>query len=136
VSTEVTAALVIDLRGAALVGLMCSTLAGCTRAPDLEESGKIEFDLTAADDRGLIGPPDGLRAISYEFCVPDDSELLEEVRSIDANVEMQGSSPGRIGCGATEVLCLSHTAQSDYREVVEALAALDYVDRIIEAHFE
>ena len=124
---------VASLAWVALVVLVCVALVGCTDTP---LSGKIELDLAAADERGLIGPPDGLRAISYEFCIPNDPVSLEEVRSIDGNVQIQGESPGRIGCADGEVLCVSHTAQPDYRHVLGALAGLGYIDRIIEAHFE
>ena len=96
---------------------------------------KIRFDLTDLDAAGLYGPPDGLRALSYEFCIPDRPDSLAEVRAIDASVRAQ-RSPGRIGCVHGELLCIGNTHQPEYRAVLEALARLPYVARIEQAHFE
>lgn len=36
---------------------------------------KITFDITRLDPDGLYGPPDGKRARSYEFCIPDTRRI-------------------------------------------------------------
>jgi hypothetical protein len=96
---------------------------------------KIRFDLTELDAAGLYGPPDGLRALSYEFCIPDRPDSLAAVRAIDASVRAQ-RSPGRIGCVDGELLCIGNTHQPAHRAVLEALARLPYVARIEQTHFE
>ena len=35
--------------------------------------GKITFSSDQLDQEGLTGPPDGLRALDYEFCIPGDA---------------------------------------------------------------
>ena len=108
----------------------CLALACATQPP------VIEFDLDRLDENGLRGPADGKVAVSYEFKIPDTPEHRAEVRGIDSTVEFMGQSPGRIGAGDGECLCIGSTHQPDFREVLGRLAALDYVDRIIECHFE
>lgn len=102
---------------------------------DRAAEAKIRFDLSALNAAGLYGPPDGLRALSYEFCIPDRPDSLAQVRGIDASVRAQRAR-GRIGCLDGELLCIGHTHQRGYREVLVALARLPYVARIEQAFFE
>jgi hypothetical protein len=91
---------------------------------------KILFDLSEFNDDGLYGPPDGLRAAMYEFCIPARTDLAAEVASIDPTVQLYRGSPGRIGCTSDEYLCIGSTGQPGFREVLANLAQLDYVSRI------
>jgi hypothetical protein len=97
---------------------------------------KIGFDLNRVNIEGLQGPPDGLRALHYEYCIPDRPEALAQVRAIDPTLQTCRQSPGRIGCGEDELLCLGHTHQSGHREVLSQLARLNFVREIREAFFE
>jgi len=99
-------------------------------------SGKLDFDLEDLDENGLIGPPDGKVAVSYELCVPKDQKLVDEVRSIDPSIAIHADSRGRIGCSPMEVLCLGSTHQRGFREVLEKLCGLPYVRRIERTWFE
>jgi hypothetical protein len=112
--------------------------AGCgpKPAPVGDPMRKIEFDLGRLNADGLEGPPDGLRAISYEFCVPDRAEDLAEVQRIDRTVELMRGGRGRVGCGADQVLCIGSTHQPEWRSVLAKLAGLPSVERIAEAQFE
>ena len=101
----------------------------------LAASAKIRFDMSVLDPGGLYGPPDGLRALSYEFCIPDRPQIAAEVRALDKTVAMH-KARGRIGCGDEQLLCIGHTHQTDFRAVLEALSALPYVARIDQAFFE
>jgi hypothetical protein len=93
-------------------------------------TAKIHFDLSEFNGDGLYGPPDGLRAAMYEFCIPAHADLAADVASIDPTVQIYASSPGRIGCGSDEYLCIGRTGQPGFREVLANLAKLDYVSRI------
>lgn len=97
---------------------------------------KIDLDLDALNAQGLYGPPDGLRSLDYEFCIPNDASAVATVRGIDPTVRIHRDSPGRIGCTSTEYLCIGNTAQRDFRGVLHRLAELPYVERIGQAHFE
>jgi len=101
-----------------------------------EQSEKIEIDLSRLDDAGLRGPADGKVAVAYEFAIPDTPECRAEVRRIDPSVSFMAGSPGRVGAGPGECLCIGSTAGRDYRQVLRALADLPYIERIIECHFE
>lgn len=96
----------------------------------------VRFDLEPLNSEGLLGPEDGLKALSYEFCIPAGEAHVEEVEAIDSTVAIQRSSPGRIGCGEAEYLAIGHTHQPDFRQVLIRLSHLPYVDRIEQAHFE
>ena len=49
---------------------------------------------------------------------------------------MYSTSPGRIGCGDDQVLCIGETHQPEWRTVLEQLAALDYVEQINQSFAE
>lgn len=114
--------------------LAVMALAGCTSAPPVLP--KIAIDLANVNAEGLRGPATGLRAVHYEFCIPSGEWHAAEVRRIDATAQFQRGSRGRIGCSSGETLVLGNTHQHGYREVLERLAALPYVSRIQESHFE
>ena len=97
---------------------------------------KIELDLCVLDVDGLRGPPSGKVAISYEFIIPDTQNCRAEVKRIDETVRFMRGSPGRIGAGKGECLCIGSTHQKHYRKVLRALAECAYIERIVECHFE
>ena len=99
-------------------------------SPPGEVNTKIHFDLSEFNDDGLYGPPEGLRAAMYEFCIPAHADLAAEVASIDPTVQIYASSPGRIGCSRDEDLCIGSTGQPGFREVLANLVQLEYVSRI------
>ncbi|WP_309400162.1 hypothetical protein [Cerasicoccus maritimus] len=114
-------------------------IAGCATQPQPAapiQSSKIEFDLSALDADGLRGPADGKVAVSYEFAIPNSEACKNEVRAIDPTVEFHPSSPGRINAAHDQYLCIGHTHQPNFRQVLAELSALPYVQRITECHFE
>jgi hypothetical protein len=88
------------------------------------------------NDEGLLGAANGLRALSYEFCIPADEAHVREVEAIDSTIAVQRSSPGRIGCGEAEYLAIGSTHQPGFGEVLDRLSRLPYVTEIQEAFFE
>jgi hypothetical protein len=97
---------------------------------------KIKFDTTAIHEDGLRGPADGLVAVSYEFCIPAEEECYQQVRAIDSTIQIMQGSRGRIGCGNDQALCIGQTHQPSFRQVLQKLAALEYVSEIRECVFE
>jgi heat shock protein HslJ len=120
--------------GALALTLVRGTAAASTSAATARSG--IRFDLDRLNADGLQGPPDGLRALHYEYCIPDRPEAVREVTAIDPTLQIQRGSPGRVGCGADELLCLGHTHQPGHRAVLDRLAALPFVAEIREAFFE
>jgi hypothetical protein len=92
---------------------------------------KITFDLSKISENGLVGAVGSLRSLSYEFCIPADKKYLTEVRSLDPSVQVS-RSPGRIGCTKEQYLVMGDTHQARWRDVLMAIARLDYVQRIDE----
>lgn len=122
---------------AATAGLIVYCLASVTACEEgAPPQDKIRFDLATLDDRGLYGPPDGLRSLDYEFCIPADAAAVSEVLGIDPTLRIHRDSPGRIGCSSVEFLCIGNTDQGDFRAVLIRLAELPYVERIEQAYFE
>ena len=93
------------------------------------ECKKITFDLGQISAEGLIGKEGGQRSMAYEFCIPANPQTLAEVKDIDSTVQYS-RSPGRIGCQSDEYLCIGHTHQNNWREVLNQLAQLEYVKQI------
>ena len=100
------------------------------------QSAKIEIDLAAIGPDGLRGPPDGKVSVSYEFAIPDKPECRAAVKAIDETLEFMPGSRGRVGAGPGQCLCIGSTARPDWRQVLDRLAALPYVERIVECFFE
>lgn len=96
----------------------------------------IGFDLGRLDDRGLQGPPDGLRSLDYEYCIPEGADYRAQVAAIDPSARFLPGSRGRIGCGLGQVLVLGNTHQPGFRDILAALADLPFVERIVECVFE
>jgi hypothetical protein len=120
---------------------LIAALTACGSAPEgppltKTQQDKIAIDVSALDDRGLRGPPKGLRSMSYEFCIPANERYASEVQRIDPTLELMRGSRGRIGCTKDQFLCVGNTGQRGYRQVLERLAGLDYTSRIVESTFE
>ena len=94
---------------------------------------KIQFDISALNSEGLAGPPDGLRAVNYEFCIPAALLAEVEVKALDPSVQFFKGAAGHVGCTDAQELVIGSTHQKNFKQVLLKLAALDYVKRIIES---
>lgn len=92
---------------------------------------KISFDIAAIDPNGLVGNDAGQRSLMYEFCIPRDETRATEIRRIDPTIQLS-RSPGRIGCQPNEYLAIGTTHNAQWREILLAIARLDYVRQINE----
>jgi hypothetical protein len=124
-----------SLLGAGALALGMGTIAlacagGRPGADDTAALAKVHLDLAAINADGLAGPPDGLRAVSYEFCIPSTEEAVAAVTAIDRTVEVMRGARGRIGCSKEQYLCVGSTHQPGHRDVLLRLARLDYVAAI------
>ncbi len=97
---------------------------------------KVELDLCQLDRDGLRGPADGKVALSYEFAIPNNESCRNRVREIDRSVRFMPDSPGRVGKAKDQCLCIGFTHQANYRDVLQKLAELAFISRIVECHFE
>jgi hypothetical protein len=106
------------------------------RESPTDSKSKITFDLSRLNDQGLYGPPDGLRALNYEFCIPADPQLAAQVKAIDPTSVIHAGSQGRSKCSREEYLCIGSTHQPGFRTVLLNLAGLPFVKRINQCFFE
>ncbi|MEY3530565.1 MAG: hypothetical protein RLZ70_1633 [Verrucomicrobiota bacterium] len=118
-----------------LLGLLTVGLVACASVPALP-SAKIRFPLDGIRADGLSGPAGGLVSIDYEFCVPADPRVLEEVKRLDPSVKVSLVARGRIGRRDGQALCLGNTQQKDWRLVLERLAARPDIAEIRRCYFE
>lgn len=113
------------------------TLAACAcDQPTQPTPSMIAIDLTNINAEGLRGSATGLRAVHYEFCTPAVEQHTAELRSIDPTLQFMPGSRGRVGCVGEQVLVVGSTHQPAYRQILDRLAALHYVSRIVESFFE
>jgi hypothetical protein len=125
--------LVFVLFAVSMTGCRVKSEQGST---DQTEIAKIKFPLDNINTDGLRGPPGGLVAVAYEFCVPTDELIHQEVQQIDPSLKIYARSPGRIGCTGNQSLAIGETNQARWREVLRELSLLNYVDEIRECFFE
>ena len=116
-----------------LLSLSCAHMRGVNGRDTWE---KVELDLALLNANGLRGPPDGMVAVAYEFSIPNTDDCKAQVMAVDPTVQFMPGSRGRIGTRGDECLCIGSTHQKDYLAVLQALADLPYIERIIECHFE
>lgn len=98
-------------------------------------TAKVGFDPSPVGGDGLYGPPDGRRALDFEFCIPDAISYRDQVTSIDSGLRFS-TSPGRVGCWGDELLVFGNSHRPEFHSVLAQLARLPYVKRIERAWFE
>jgi hypothetical protein len=121
---------------ALIAGLL---MASCTHSSVRPSQGalhKIEFNINQLDQDGLRGPAEGKVAVSYEFAIPNTEACKNQVKSIDPTIQLAPGSAGRIKATKDECLCIGSTHQRNNRQVLQKLAELPYVKRIIECWYE
>lgn len=124
-----------------MVSTAIASLAGCHVSPgrgssDWTGSEKVKFSLENIHSDGLRGPTNGLLAVSYEFCVPANNKVYQEVQQIDPSLQIHPGSRGRSGCSTSQSLAIGDTHQAHWHSVLQELSSLTYVDEIRECFFE
>jgi hypothetical protein len=119
-----------------LAGLAAASGCADAQRADPGPAEKVRFDLAAIGADGLEGPPDGRRAVDYEFCVPAEEAVVAEVKRIDPTAQAHPGVRGRSGCRRGQVLVMGNTHHDRWRESLERLASLRYVQRIQRVDFE
>ena len=103
----------------------------------IEFSGKdqtgenIRFDLNYFDSDGNLVDGKG-SALGYTFCVPADKQKVQEVRSIDPDLEfITDLNPEiRCQCSENEYLFYGTTRKKDFNIKILKLAGLSYITKI------
>jgi hypothetical protein len=113
--------------------LVTLTAFQCPRKMEKINMAKIEFDYTSIDEQGLRN---GQVAVDYEFCIPANEALLTQVMNIDPAVRVMKASKGRIGCTKQQWLCINSTHSKGWKNKLKAIAHLEFVEKILETHYE
>ena len=105
----------------------------CPRKMQKIMLSKIKFDYTKINDNGLRN---GEVAVDYEFCIPANESIVQEVRAIAPDMRVMKNSKGRIDCTRQQWLIVNTTHSPEWKKQLYAIAYLDYVDQIIETFYE
>ena len=97
---------------------------------------KIQIDFRRLDENGLTGPIGGKVAVNYEFCLPANEKYWKKIKQVDQTAQKQPGAKGRVGCDGRQWLVIGSTHQPNYRRVLYELAALPYIDRILQTFWE
>ncbi len=98
---------------------------------------KIKFDLNEFTDDGYRHRALGeVMSINYEFCIPADETVWQEVSRVDPTLELMKGSKGRSGCSNSEWLCIGSSRQAGFKDNIKQLASLRYVKKISETFWE
>ena len=120
--------------------VISALLVGCHSVQQKSENhhnlAKIKFDLNGINADGLRGPPDGLVSVAYEFCIPANDQVYQEVRKIDSSVQIQPGAPGRIACSKDQALSIGQTNQPHWLDVLKTLSSQTYIAEIQECFYE
>jgi hypothetical protein len=91
---------------------------------------KLDFDPTAIDARGLIGPAGGKRLLDYEFCAPANGPVAAYLRSLSPPPRCRPGAVGRSGCGPDQALCIGYTGSPDWLDQLCRISEQPSVNRI------
>ena len=94
----------------------------------------MDFSFSKLDKKGLIKKRG--TSLAYEFCIPNEAEYIDKIKSIDESIAIYKSSAGRIGCGDNQILCIGETGDKNFKEIIISLTNLPYVKSINESFFE
>ncbi|MCC7332398.1 MAG: hypothetical protein IT232_07305 [Flavobacteriales bacterium] len=96
---------------------------------------KIKIKLSEFDENGLIGDEDGKVALEYEFCVPNNNEVLNEIKEIDSGIKpVKGK--GRTKCSENSILLIGNSHQKDIKKILCKLSQLEYITEINPVYWE
>lgn len=111
---------------------LAACLGGGSNSPVPYRSGDtIAFDFDDLDADGRYATEEGdLRYLSYEFCIPARDDVMADVTATDTSALCTEVAPGTGGCGGDEMLCVGNTKPSNFRSVLERLAAKPYIREI------
>jgi hypothetical protein len=105
----------------------------CPRKMQKIMLSKIKFNYSKIDDNGLRN---GEVAVDYEFCIPANESIVQEVLSIAPAIRVMKNSKGRIECTKQQWLVINSTHSPEWKKQLYAIAYLDYVENIIETFYE
>lgn len=118
-----------------LLCVLCATISSFQCHTHLRHHviDNILFDYAGIDEFGLRH---GESAVDYEFCIPANPDALAEVSRIEPDVRVMKNSKGRVGCTDEQWLCIANTHDPAWKKKLFAIAALPYVERILETFYE
>ena len=97
---------------------------------------KIDFNINALDENGLMGERTGKVAVDYQFCFTAGTVNEQTIQKIDPSIRIQKDSRGRAGCKANQSIARGNSHQANAKNILLELSNLDYVGKIKRVWFE
>jgi hypothetical protein len=120
-----------------IVVLSCSSSKNKTANTTLEncDINKIKFNLNMFDKQGLVGEDGGKVALDYEFCVPNNPEILNTIKEIDSSIKPTNGK-GRTKCTDNSILLTGNSYGKDIKRILCELSQLEYIKTINQVYWE
>jgi hypothetical protein len=97
---------------------------------------KIDFDVNALNDEGLIGDRSGLVIVNYQFCFVKGVENEKAIRDLDPSISINQTPASGARCRSEEALAQGNTHQANHKQILFSLSNLHYVNKIKRVWFE
>lgn len=100
------------------------------------DESKIDFDVNALNEDGLMGNRGGLVSVDYQFCFVKGGENEQTIRDLDPSIEINLNPAGVSRCRSEEALAQGNTQQANHKQILFSLSNLNYVQKIKRVWFE
>lgn len=97
---------------------------------------KIDFDVNALNEDGLMGNRGGLVSVDYQFCFVKGEENEKAIRDLDPSIAINQNPASGARCRSEEALAQGNTHQPNHKQILFSLSNLHYVNKIKRVWFE
>ena len=97
---------------------------------------KIDFDVNALDENGLIGERDSKVIVNYQFCFVKGEENEKAITDLDPSLTIVANPASGARCRSEESLAIGATNQANHKQILFTLSNFTYVNRIKRVWFE
>lgn len=121
----------------------CKTKAVLETTPTVEpmpmvqgNMSKIDFDVNALNEDGLMGDRNGLVIVNYQFCFVKGEENEKAIRELDPSIRINQTPASGARCRSEEALAQGNTYQPNHKQIIFSLSNLHFVNKIKRVWFE
>ena len=97
---------------------------------------KIDFDVNALNEDGLMGGSGGLVSVDYQFCFVKGAENEKAIRDLDPSIKINHTPSSGARCRSEEALAQGNTHQPNHKQILFSLSNFKYVNKIKRVWFE
>lgn len=97
---------------------------------------KIDFDVNALNENGLMGNRGSYVSVDYQFCFIKGPENEKTILDLDPSIRINHKPSGGAGCRSEEILATGNSQQPNHKQILFSLSNLHYVNRIKRVWYE